>query len=384
MLSLLALSVVRNIHLSSTTTFAVPMQSMELLGLPPDDKRHASSSSVDKGNTTKAATRHWTMQEILRDRASKDGFVLLTAVNFGYREHLMNFKCNLDQFGMKHFVIAAMDHEMYEWGSQRGLPIYLASSANATTAGLMKQARIGGKFGSEGFRSLTKLKSVAVLDVLKAGYSVVWSDVDITWFNSPFEAFADFMKTGAGITIQSNAPFIQNPNRTALPHETVAKIEKTDNPAAYRRLNSGLYVAPNNALVRSAFQEIVDHAATTKLSEQPSFDEILCERAPSERSYASCTYRPKSLAQLVVSRGGTNASSLHVQLLDRFKYPNGAVLAGENNDNVYTLGREAFSKYTGENIVAAHNNWIAGESLKKQRQKVAGWWFVDASFQCIE
>ena len=36
-------------------------------------------------------------------------------------------------------------------------------------------------YGGDAFRSLTKLKSTVVLELLEEGYFVVWSDVDITW-----------------------------------------------------------------------------------------------------------------------------------------------------------------------------------------------------------
>ena len=328
-----------------------------------------------------AAGEHWryTVDEQLKQHATEDGFVLLTSVNYAYREHLMNFKCTLERVGMRdHFVVAAMDEQVYEWGVRRGLPIYLAASAKSARSHLVTQ---GGEYGGAGFKSVTKLKSVAVLEVLNKGYSVIWSDVDITWFNHPFDALAGFMKKDGGIAIQSNAPYVQNPNKIATPHETVGVVDGTDNPAAVRRLNSGLYVAPNNPLVISAFQEIVADAAKSKRTEQPSFDEILCARAPSERDYSSCTYRP-ALPLGGDGANGKDSPSLHVELLDRFKFPNGAVLVGEDNDNVYKLGRELFSEATGQELFAAHNNWISGETQKKLRQVATGWWFGDDSFGC--
>jgi hypothetical protein len=115
---------------------------------------------------------------------------------------------------------------------------------------------------------VTKLKSRAVLEVLNAGYSVVWSDVDIAWFVHTFDALASYMsKDFVGMAIQSTIAF---------PHESVDSILYTDNSTGYRRLNSGLYVATYHPIVRTAFQEIVEDAKKRSSSEQPSFDRILC------------------------------------------------------------------------------------------------------------
>lgn len=356
--------------------------------LPFADGIKATSSIME------SAEQNWryTMEEQLKQHATAEGFVLLTAVNYAYRDHIMNFKCTLERVGMTdHFVVAAMDEKMYKWGILQGLPIFLASSAKDDSKSLTSS---GGKYGSGGFQKVTKLKSRAVLEVLNAGYSVVWSDVDIMWFVHPFDALAGFMKRDSGIAIQSNAPYKQNRKR-ARPHKTVAFV-KSDDPAGYRRLNSGLYVAPNNDLVRSAFQEIVDHAAESDLTEQPSFDEILCSRYPSERRYASCTYRPEIKDTTERWFGATMSllarhywdvkeegpTSMHVELLDRFMFPNGAVLVGPKNENVYVHGEKSFSKITRTPLYAAHNNWILGEDWKKKRAESAGWWFTDSNNTC--
>jgi hypothetical protein len=154
-------------------------------------------------------------------------------------------------------------------------------------------------------------------------------------------------------------------------------------------------VAPNNPLVRAAFTEIVTHAANSNMSEQPSFDEILCARYPSERRYASCTYRTaiEDTWQRLVGTAMTkifrrfwgndeSPTSMHVELIDRFSFPNGAVLVGEDNRNVYDLGKDEFMRATGKPLYCAHNNWILGEDLKKQRAEDAGWWFADEKQTC--
>ena len=76
------------------------------------------------------------------------------------------------------------------------------------------------------------------------------------------------------------------------------------------------------------------------------------------------------------------SKELHVELLDRFMFPNGAILVGPTNKNVYVLGERRFSKMTGKPIYCAHNNWISGEDLKQARAYSAGWWFIDQMQSC--
>lgn len=354
-------------------------------------------TATPQTDVEKAATKAWryTLDHQLSLHTNKDGFVLLTAVNYEYRHHLMNFLCNLNRLGMTdHYIIAALDRRMYRWGVLQGLPIYhfepqAPSSINPVDE--RKQALHYSKeassykmkadhkpkeqpdlsYSSKLFKQTTKMKSRAVLTILKKGYSVVWSDVDITWFVHPFDALADHMKANA-LTIQSNAPYVFNPNQRSQPHVSVKNV-KSDDPAGFRRLNSGLYVAPSNPLVISAFQHIVEHAFKSKLTEQPSFDQILCNQELSDRGYDSCTYR----SSLFTKEG------LLVRVLDRFAFPSGSVLVGENNRNVYELGREAFMQATSTKLLAAHNNWIVGEVLKQNRQFQAGWWFIDEELRCL-
>jgi len=374
-----------------------------------------------------AATWRYTLGEQLKAHATQDKFVLLVGVGFELKAQLMNFICSLNRVGMSnHYVIAALDHPMYRWGVLQGLPMFLPSFVPMTINSVIDTSGYGGKFSIQ----RTKFKSRAVLEVLNAGYSVIWSDVDIAWFVHPFDALKPFMNPKSGLAIQSNAPYVASQDKlektsaeiklrlayldaaksihmvenkfekaTAIstqitelqaqlhslppwspirPHETVQAVV-TDSIAAVRRLNSGLYVAPNTPLVRAAFIEIVAHTNTntTSMSERNDFDDVLCGRSPSTRSNSSCTYRPK-LAQFRRTRN----PALQVHLLNRFLFPSGAVLVGESDQNAFVLGKDRFQAATGFPLMAAHNNWIKGSGMKEKRCKAAGWWFIDDRLTC--
>lgn len=111
-------------------------------------------------------------------------------------------------------------------------------------------------FGSQCFRKFTKLKSRAVLRIIRTGYSVLWSDVDIVWYKDPLP---DLVSYGPGtFPVQSNEP------KSELPGTGI------------RRINSGFYLVRSDPLTIEAFEAITAHAATTRLSEQPSFYDVLC------------------------------------------------------------------------------------------------------------
>ena len=308
------------------------------------------------------------MISLLKQRATKDRTVLVTAVTFEYRKHLMNLKCNLDAVNMTgNYLIGALDNELYEWGRQQGLPVFLAIDKDPEAVSSGHNATNSTKvlFYSDEFQKVTKLKSRMVLKILEAGYSALWTDVDITWFRHPFAGFREYMgPIFDSIVIQSDAPYIQkHPDRLdAKPHPSVRIFVKHEAKST-ATINSGCYLAKSRPAVIEAFQRIVEHAKKSKKTEQPSFNEILC-RPHSIRHDDWCDYSYQN-------------RRLNVQVLDRLSFPNGAVLVGEGDRNVYDLGKEGFEEATGKPLMIAHNNWIVGSTNKEERQVACGWWFLD-------
>ncbi|CAI5513179.1 unnamed protein product [Closterium sp. Naga37s-1] len=179
--------------------------------------------------------------------------VTLVAVTFGYAEMLMNFVCNLRKLGLgNNLIVAALDEDLYRFAFTQGLAVFY-ERASTTMRGI-DQGQC--QFGTKCFRQFTKLKSRAVLRVLKAGYSVLWSDVDIVWFSDPLPHLLSY---GPGtFPIQSNEP------------------NATLSGTGIRRINSGFYFARADPMTVKGFEAIVAHAAKTQLSEQPSFYDVLC------------------------------------------------------------------------------------------------------------
>ncbi|CAI5531093.1 unnamed protein product [Closterium sp. Naga37s-1] len=315
--------------------------------------------------------------------------VILVAVTMGYAEMLMSFVCRLRGLGLAdNLVVAALDEDLYRFAFSQGLAVYheqvsaqcdpdlpflgfLSSllphvvphsvcpsprrfppslspnpppSLSLLPSFSSVQVSVGYQglnskdcvFGSQCFRQFTKLKSRSVLKVLKQGYSVLWTDVDIVWFSDPLP---DLLSYGPGtFPIQSNEP------NGSIPGTGI------------RRINSGFYFARSDPKTIEAFEAITAHAATTKLSEQPSFYDILCG-VKGENLVAGkeeCRWQ----------------NGLRTIFLDRKVYPNGAV-------HNYWDHEDVLENCLKHGCTILHNNWIAGKDAKKNRFMVNKFWHYD-------
>ena len=77
-----------------------------------------------------------------------------------------------------------------------GLPVVLFQSS--IDVSLQDHA-----YRSEGFKKITELKSAVALEILRRGYDVSWTDVDIAFFKNPIPAL---QKLKHDCVIQSDAP----------------------------------------------------------------------------------------------------------------------------------------------------------------------------------
>lgn len=59
-------------------------------------------------------------------------------------------------------------------------------------------------FGTECFQRVTKVKSRMVLKILKLGYNVLLSDVDVYWFRNPLPYLSSF---GPGVLMAQSDEF---------------------------------------------------------------------------------------------------------------------------------------------------------------------------------
>lgn len=262
------------------------------------------------------------------EKVAIDNTIIVTALNFGYLEMMMNWVCNMRRLHITNYVIAALDEDLYKYAFLRGLPVYFEDSIVSGRGLPLSDAA----YGSDEFKELTKMKSRVVLQFLKLGYDTLWTDTDIVWFKNPIDHLRSL---SVDLAIQSNAP-----------------DEEASN--AKRRINSGFYLARANKRLIDIFEDIIDYAARSRMSEQPCFYDVICGKSGELRKgNESCVYK------------GSTA-----QLLDRTLYPNGITQDIWNVRPGAML--EAFP-----NIFIAHNNWVKGAEGKWERFRRHGYVFFD-------
>ncbi|KAI3433136.1 uncharacterized protein J3R85_007352, partial [Psidium guajava] len=272
----------------------------------------------------------FTLESLLSISADMNRTIVLGVAGFSYKDMLMSWACRMRGLNMTNFIVCALDEETYEFSVLQGLPVFRDSSAP-------KDASFDDcHFGTKCFQRVTKVKSRIVLEILKLGYSVLLSDVDVYWFKDPLPLVSSF---GPAVLVAQSDEF-----------NTTGPINMP------RRLNSGFYFAHADVSTIAALEKVVKHAANSGLSEQPSFYDTLCGLGGSNRLGDNACFEPET--------------NLTVHFLDRNLFPNGAYGGLWEERNI----REACLK---KGCFILHNNWISGRRKKLERQVLSGLWEYD-------
>lgn len=264
----------------------------------------------------------------ITDKVVQNGTIILTAVNYGYREMLMNWVCNMRQLQITNYLVASLDEHVYKFAHAKELPTYYESTLfnkGDIDVSLLAEAT----YGSDSFKLLTKMKSRVVLRFLQYGLNVIWTDCDIVYFKNPL---IDLLNNyhGSDLVIQTNAPDNERSNDR-------------------RRINSGFYLVKSNERSVNAFNDIVLFAAQSRLSEQPCFYDVLCGKSGETRiGDDQCIYK----------------NGFKVKFLNRHKYANGLT------NNIWnTTGGVGKIKVQLPGLIILHNNWVKGSEKQARFQK---------------
>ncbi|XP_058102026.1 beta-arabinofuranosyltransferase RAY1 isoform X2 [Magnolia sinica] len=255
-----------------------------------------------------------------------------------YRDMLMSWVCRLRRLSISNFIVCALDPEIYHFAILQGLPVFKDPLAPSNIS--FNDCH----FGTKCFQRVTKVKSRLVLQILKLGYDVLLSDVDVYWFNNPMPFLRSFGP--AVLVAQSDEYKVKAPIN--LP----------------RRLNSGFYFARSDHATIAAMSKVVTHALSSDLSEQPSFYDVLCGEGGVNRIGDDRCFEPET--------------NLTVHFLDRNHFPNGGYQGLWEKRNVTAACMK-------KGCIVLHNNWISGRKKKLKRQVLSGLWEYDASTRmCLQ
>lgn len=113
-------------------------------------------------------------------RKGLDKTVLVTGTNFGFVNHLLNFKCFADRLGLK-FLVISFDKETHN---------YITENTTMNSYMMIKNTTIGitnnsTKFRDPHFNLITNLKVEIVHDILSLGYDVIFADTDVAIIKDP-------------------------------------------------------------------------------------------------------------------------------------------------------------------------------------------------------
>ncbi|CAI5524887.1 unnamed protein product [Closterium sp. Naga37s-1] len=287
------------------------------------------------------------LEEVVGEVADGNKAVVLVAATHHYASMLLSFACMWVRHSfmcLSNLLVAALDPTAYRIALLHGLPVLYDNTTAAAALPAGAQGADGAEgaeglgaggcaFNSHCFRHYTKLKSRAVLRVLRLGYAVLWSDVDVVWFDNPLPLLWQY---GEGVlAIQSNEP------DPSLP------------PNSIRRINSGFYLARPDPLTVAALTAVVKHAAHSRLSEQPSFYDVLCgEHGERRVGSDACQW----------------TNGLRVVFLPRQHFPNGAVyqLWGPREGDAGSGQGEVLSGADGQGEVVSAGDASAREECERR------------------
>ncbi|KAL5203199.1 hypothetical protein ABZP36_014151 [Zizania latifolia] len=300
----------------------------------------AEEGSLCRKENSQSATVSlpYSLEMLLQLAADRNRSVVLAVAGASYRDMLMNWVCRLRHLRVANFVVCALDQETYEFSVLQGLPVFRdpLSPKNVSFDDC--------HFGTQCFQQVTKVKSRIVLKILRLGYNVLLSDVDVYWFHNP----VPFLHSLGPATFAAQSDEFNGTGPVNLP----------------RRLNSGFYYARSDDATITAMEMIVKHATNSGLSEQPSFYDVLCGEDGANRIGGDKCLEPNT--------------NLVVVFLSRDLFPNGAYRGLWERHDVLSACREL-------GCFIIHNNWVRGRRKKLQRQMASGLWDYDPSSRlCLQ
>lgn len=260
--------------------------------------------------------------------------VVAIAVNYAFRHLALNFVCNLKRIGVSNYVVLAMDRTVFDYLAARGTNTFFYEMP-ATRRRLLEEAD---SFGTAAFIETSRRKSMLVLKVLRLGYSVVFSDVDVVWVRDPIP---ELLRHDFDFVMQSD------------------RAHKDQDAALNYNLNSGFYLVRSSLRSVTALKAIVKYAEAIRRSEQKAFNYVLCgafkdhHAGPGIRIGAQeCTYR----------KGGARVLALPLEA-----FPNGS------DESLWSNMSTSFED-SHPGVVAVHANYVEGRAEKVERIKRIGYW----------
>jgi len=269
--------------------------------------------------------------------------LILLASNYAYKNMLYNYVCQLKMINISKYLVVALDPQINDHARSQGHPVlFLGPEYDAAFE--MRQNETGVEsamvtFGTKQFTDLSMRKLLSTYVVLRHGYDVLFSDVDIAIRPGLLEALETF---SGDIVSQTNQP---------NPADPVSK-----------ELNSGFYLARANRRVLRVIEVMIRYYNMKRaikkadgLHDQKMWNKII-NRNCTENGTEPVTCAPHtSEGELMVN----------VTILPRDSYRPGSSCL-KNNKMVYS------------GFQVCHMNWVRGYAKKMDYLVRSKSWYLDA------
>lgn len=281
--------------------------------------------------------------------------VVVTAVNFAFREYLINLNCSLRRARASRpvrLLVVTLDARMKKWARRmRFESVYIgpAGVVNASEEAV---------FGTSAFNLLSKRKLYAVYRVLKTGVDVLFTDADIVWCGDVVGEVVRLMYgEWAGAVGRRPGLLMQ----TAWPRSI---------------LNSGFYYARANEDVVRLFEAFLAYGGDAE-NDQVIVNRVLCRvKGEGEVIYEKQEAVHASEPIRTMPLGCRWKGRLDVRILKAGRFPTGGKLVQGGKKLFHLTRREVMGMCDRDDVALLHNNCILSRK-KKARFVVKGIWYVD-------
>lgn len=113
--------------------------------------------------------------------------LLVSFTNFGYFDMAHNFLVALNKLGIYNVIMFALDVPSYQRLKSLNYETWLLKSENSV------YTESSSSFGSPEFNSICNVKPWIVLELLKGGFDVVWTDTDVIWLKVRILSFLNLL-----------------------------------------------------------------------------------------------------------------------------------------------------------------------------------------------
>lgn len=324
------------------------MPSGTLIEVGLDGFTHAVASPAQ------ACDHHACFKQLVRQRATAAGTVVLAVTNTGFAHFWHNLRCSLERLDLaRHTIIVGTDREACAAADAAGVAcidggrLFWPRAATATapgTAGPSAALAQGAvEHGTKAYADLMHVKARPALEVLRLGFSVVMTDTDVVWLRDPLRALAAAAAARGGEQVDAWIQSDHDESNAAActAHEQCARSHWCDGATGEcaPEVCGGFYwLRPggaSEALLEGMFA-LFERQADERTGEQPALNYML-RRTP----------------------------RLRHAVLDRALYPNGA--------SFFTRGLRPPPPQTP---VIVHNNWLRGAEAKRARFERHGLWLL--------